>query len=98
MLTSRPSARKHKAIGRNPQRSSNSSCLLANGKFLIHENDRSVEINYFQASRIDEHGTDSAHPLKYSHIDMGGCEGDHPSVSFPNPLVTLVAGLVLPHV
>ncbi|KAF1751125.1 hypothetical protein GCK72_017679 [Caenorhabditis remanei] len=50
------------------------------------------------ASRIDEHGTDSAHPLKYSHIDMGGCEGDHPSVSFPNPLVTLVAGLVLPHV
>ncbi|PIC27307.1 hypothetical protein B9Z55_019610 [Caenorhabditis nigoni] len=50
------------------------------------------------ASRIDEHGTDSAHPLKYTHIDMGGCEGDHPSVSFPNPLVTLVAGLVLPHV
>ncbi|CAI2354741.1 unnamed protein product [Caenorhabditis sp. 36 PRJEB53466] len=50
------------------------------------------------ASRIDEHGTDSSHPLKYTHIDMGGCQGDHPSVSYPNPLVTLVAGLLLPHV
>ncbi|CAI5453704.1 unnamed protein product [Caenorhabditis angaria] len=50
------------------------------------------------ASRIDEHGTDSQSPLKYSHIDMGGCSGDHPSVSTPNPLVTLVAGLILPRV
>ncbi|CAD6186728.1 unnamed protein product [Caenorhabditis auriculariae] len=49
------------------------------------------------ASRIDEHGTDSEKPIKYSHIDMGGCAGDHPETSFPNPLVTLVAGLVLPH-
>ncbi|CAB3397741.1 unnamed protein product [Caenorhabditis bovis] len=50
------------------------------------------------ASRIDEHGTNSAKPLKYTHIDMGGCSGDHPSTSYPNPLVTLVAGLILPRI
>ncbi|CAI4223656.1 unnamed protein product [Auanema sp. JU1783] len=48
------------------------------------------------ASRIDEHGTDSSHPLKFSHIDMGGCAGDHPETSMPNPLITLISSLVLP--
>uniref|UniRef100_A0A1I7XUH5 Integrase n=1 Tax=Heterorhabditis bacteriophora TaxID=37862 RepID=A0A1I7XUH5_HETBA len=44
------------------------------------------------ASRLDEHGMDSKRPLKFSHIDMGGSAGDHPETSYPNPLVTLVAG------
>ncbi|PAV86152.1 hypothetical protein WR25_24453 isoform B [Diploscapter pachys] len=44
-------------------------------------------------SRIDEHGNDSPHPLKFSHMDLGSCQGDHPDTSFPNPLLTLVAGM-----
>ncbi|PIO67554.1 cytosol aminopeptidase family, catalytic domain protein [Teladorsagia circumcincta] len=48
------------------------------------------------ASRLDEHGCDSDHPLKFTHIDMGSAAGDHPETSFPNPLVTLVADLILP--
>ncbi|XGW02632.1 hypothetical protein V3C99_014572, partial [Haemonchus contortus] len=43
------------------------------------------------ASRLDEHGCDSDHPLKFTHIDMGSAPGEHPETSFPNPLVTLVA-------
>ncbi|KAK6010587.1 cytosol aminopeptidase family, catalytic domain protein [Ostertagia ostertagi] len=48
------------------------------------------------ASRLDEHGCDSDHPLKFTHIDMGSAAGEHPETSFPNPLVTLVADLILP--
>ncbi|KAK6038817.1 hypothetical protein COOONC_23676, partial [Cooperia oncophora] len=43
------------------------------------------------ASRLDEHGCDSDHPLKFSHIDMGDAAGSHPHTSYPNPLVALVA-------
>ncbi|RCN30547.1 cytosol aminopeptidase family, catalytic domain protein [Ancylostoma caninum] len=47
------------------------------------------------ASRLDEHGCDSEHPLKFTHIDIGSAAGDHPETSLPNPLVTLVAESVL---
>ncbi|WKY11258.1 hypothetical protein Q1695_003096 [Nippostrongylus brasiliensis] len=47
------------------------------------------------ASRLDEHGCDSEQPLKFTHIDMGSACGEHPETSFPNPLVTLVADLIL---
>ncbi|KAK5964825.1 putative aminopeptidase [Trichostrongylus colubriformis] len=47
------------------------------------------------ASRLDEHGCDSDHPLKFTHIDMGSAAGEHPETSFPNPLVALVADLIL---
>ncbi|ETN77079.1 cytosol aminopeptidase family, catalytic domain protein [Necator americanus] len=43
------------------------------------------------ASRLDEHGCDSKHPLKFTHIDIGSAAGEHPDTSLPNPLVTLVA-------
>ncbi|EYB92954.1 hypothetical protein Y032_0188g1155 [Ancylostoma ceylanicum] len=43
------------------------------------------------ASRLVEHGCDSEHPLKFTHIDIGSAAGDHPETSLPNPLVTLVA-------
>ncbi|KAJ1368839.1 Cytosol aminopeptidase, catalytic domain [Parelaphostrongylus tenuis] len=46
-------------------------------------------------SRLDEHGCDSNHPLKFTHIDMGAAPGEHPETSFPNPLVTLMADLIL---
>lgn len=46
-------------------------------------------------SRLDEHGCDSEHPLKFTHIDMGSASGEHPETSFPNPLVSLVADLIL---
>ncbi|VDM58986.1 unnamed protein product [Angiostrongylus costaricensis] len=45
-------------------------------------------------SRLDEHGCDSEHPLMFTHIDMGSAPGEHPETSFPNPLVTLMAGYV----
>ncbi|KAK0418847.1 hypothetical protein QR680_013805 [Steinernema hermaphroditum] len=48
------------------------------------------------ASRIDEHGLDSDKPLKYSHLDIGSAMGDMPDVTFPNPLVALVAHHVIP--
>ncbi|KAK6009933.1 hypothetical protein OSTOST_25108, partial [Ostertagia ostertagi] len=35
------------------------------------------------ASRLDEHGCDSDHPLKFTHIDMGSAAGEHPETSFP---------------
>lgn len=47
------------------------------------------------ASRLDEHGCDSEHPLKFTHIDIGSAAGDHPETSYPNPLVTLIADLIL---
>jgi len=49
-----------------------------------------------QASRLDEHGTNSKHPLKYSHIDMGSSMGDYPATTFPCPLLTLVAYHLFP--
>ncbi|TKR67010.1 hypothetical protein L596_023227 [Steinernema carpocapsae] len=48
------------------------------------------------ASRIDEHGNDSEKPLKYSHLDIGSAMGDMPDVTYPNPLVALVAHHVIP--
>lgn len=49
-----------------------------------------------QASRLDEYGLDSKHPIKYSHVDMGSAMGDHPQISRPNPLLAFVATYVLP--
>ncbi|CAJ0941123.1 unnamed protein product, partial [Mesorhabditis belari] len=49
-----------------------------------------------KASRLDEHDQSSANPLKFTHIDMGSCCGEHPTTSTPNPLVALTAGLILP--
>ncbi|GMT11152.1 hypothetical protein PFISCL1PPCAC_2449, partial [Pristionchus fissidentatus] len=48
-----------------------------------------------QGSRLDEHGLDSSSPIPFTHVDMGSCEGEHPHTSYPNPLVALVAGLVI---
>ncbi|CAJ0582409.1 unnamed protein product, partial [Mesorhabditis spiculigera] len=50
-----------------------------------------------RASGIEAHGNDSEKPLKFTHVDMGSCCGDHPSTSTPNPLIALTAGLILPH-
>ncbi|KAI6190008.1 CYTOSOL-AP domain-containing protein [Aphelenchoides bicaudatus] len=49
-----------------------------------------------QASRLDEHGVLSPHPIKFSHIDIGSAMGDYPQVSFPSPLLALVALHILP--
>lgn len=44
-----------------------------------------------RGSRLDEHGLDSNQPLKYSHLDIGAAMGEYPHVSFPSPLLTLIA-------
>uniref|UniRef100_A0A915CDM5 Cytosol aminopeptidase domain-containing protein n=1 Tax=Parascaris univalens TaxID=6257 RepID=A0A915CDM5_PARUN len=49
-----------------------------------------------RASRLDEHGTDSTSPIKFSHIDIGSAMGDYPHVTYPNPLVALLSAFVLP--
>jgi len=48
-------------------------------------------------SGLDEHGIDSKHPLKYTHIDMAGAEGpEFPSVPWGSPVAALAARYVLP--
>jgi leucyl aminopeptidase len=49
-----------------------------------------------EASGLDKHGIHSKQPIKYSHFDMGSCEGEHPETSFPNPLLALVAYHIFP--
>ncbi|KAI6242053.1 CYTOSOL-AP domain-containing protein [Aphelenchoides fujianensis] len=49
-----------------------------------------------RGSRLDEHGTESKHPIKYSHMDIGSAMGDYPGVSYPSPLLALVAHHLLP--
>ncbi|KAI6237188.1 CYTOSOL-AP domain-containing protein [Aphelenchoides besseyi] len=49
-----------------------------------------------RGSRLDEHGTESETPIKYSHMDIGSCMGEYPCVTFPNPLLALVAFHVFP--
>uniref|UniRef100_A0A914WL62 Cytosol aminopeptidase domain-containing protein n=1 Tax=Plectus sambesii TaxID=2011161 RepID=A0A914WL62_9BILA len=49
-------------------------------------------------SRLDEHGTDSAHPIKFTHIDLGGSEGPFPGTSNAAPLVALSAKYIVPRV
>jgi leucyl aminopeptidase len=44
-----------------------------------------------RASRLDECGLDSAHPLKYTHLDIGFSMGAYPKSSLPSPLLALVA-------
>ncbi|VDN83600.1 unnamed protein product [Brugia pahangi] len=51
-----------------------------------------------KGSRLDEHGCDSVTPIAYTHIDMGACMGSHPKVSYPNPLLALVATYIFPHI
>lgn len=41
------------------------------------------------ASGIEQHGTTSKNPIKYSHMDFGSAMGDYPDVTFPCPLLAL---------
>ncbi|KHN80219.1 Putative aminopeptidase W07G4.4, partial [Toxocara canis] len=50
-----------------------------------------------RASRLDEHGTDSTLPIKFSHIDIGSAMGDYPHVTYPNPLVALLSTGYIKH-
>jgi leucyl aminopeptidase len=50
-------------------------------------------------SGLDEHGIDSKHPLKYTHIDMAGGEGPpYPSVPWGSPVAALASRYVVPRV
>uniref|UniRef100_A0A0N4ZZ06 CYTOSOL_AP domain-containing protein n=1 Tax=Parastrongyloides trichosuri TaxID=131310 RepID=A0A0N4ZZ06_PARTI len=49
-----------------------------------------------QGSGLMNHQNKSNRPVKFTHIDMGSCMGDFPNVSYPNPLVTLIAYYLLP--
>lgn len=50
------------------------------------------------ASRLDEHGGDSAHPIKFTHIDLGGSEGPFPGISNAAPIIALAAKYIVPKV
>lgn len=41
------------------------------------------------ASGLDKHGTNSANPLKYSHLDIAGSGGDHPHTPTGAPLLAM---------
>jgi len=49
-----------------------------------------------RGSRMDEHGNSSTHPLKFAHVDIGGSMGDHPKVTYPNPLYAFIATFIVP--
>lgn len=51
-----------------------------------------------QGSRLDEHGSDSELPIAYTHLDIGDAMGAFPHVSFPNPLVALIATYIVPRI
>uniref|UniRef100_A0A0N5CF33 CYTOSOL_AP domain-containing protein n=1 Tax=Strongyloides papillosus TaxID=174720 RepID=A0A0N5CF33_STREA len=51
-----------------------------------------------QGSGLMNHQNKSERPVKFTHIDMGSCMGDFPNVSYPNPLVTLIAHYILPRI
>ncbi|CAK5024157.1 unnamed protein product [Meloidogyne enterolobii] len=48
------------------------------------------------ASGLSECGLDSAHPIKYTHLDIGHVMGAYPQCSLPSPLLTLIAHHILP--
>uniref|UniRef100_A0A915M836 Cytosol aminopeptidase domain-containing protein n=1 Tax=Meloidogyne javanica TaxID=6303 RepID=A0A915M836_MELJA len=48
------------------------------------------------ASGLSECGLDSAHPIKYTHLDIGHVMGAYPKCSLPSPLLTLIAHHILP--
>lgn len=41
------------------------------------------------ASGLSDHGTQSAHPLKYTHLDIAGSAGDHPWTPTGAPILAL---------
>lgn len=41
------------------------------------------------ASGLKEHGSESAHPLKYTHLDIAGSAGDHPFTPTGAPILAL---------
>uniref|UniRef100_A0A1I8BPM8 CYTOSOL_AP domain-containing protein n=1 Tax=Meloidogyne hapla TaxID=6305 RepID=A0A1I8BPM8_MELHA len=47
------------------------------------------------ASGLSECGLDSAHPIKYTHLDIGDVMGAYPKCSLPSPLLTLIAHHIL---
>jgi len=50
-------------------------------------------------SGLDQHGIDSKHPLKYTHIDMAGGEGPpFPSIPWGSPVAALAARYVIPRI
>ena len=48
-----------------------------------------------KASGLDKHGCNSAHPLRYSHIDMAGSSGPFPGIPTGSPVVALTHAFVL---
>lgn len=47
------------------------------------------------ASGLDEHGTTSATPLKYSHLDIAGSSGSLPSPGTGSPVLALAQAYLL---
>uniref|UniRef100_A0AC35TP58 CYTOSOL_AP domain-containing protein n=1 Tax=Rhabditophanes sp. KR3021 TaxID=114890 RepID=A0AC35TP58_9BILA len=49
-----------------------------------------------RGSLLDQHQTCDPQPIKYTHVDMAGPNGNYPKNSYPNPLVTLIGHHILP--
>uniref|UniRef100_A0A0K0FLB9 Putative aminopeptidase (inferred by orthology to a C. elegans protein) n=1 Tax=Strongyloides venezuelensis TaxID=75913 RepID=A0A0K0FLB9_STRVS len=49
-----------------------------------------------RGSLIVDHGSTDNQPLKYTHVDLAGPNGNYPKNSYPNPLVTLIGHYIIP--
>ena len=50
---------------------------------------------FFSSFFLSQHGSNAAHPLPYSHMDIAGSSGPFPGIPSGSPIVAMVAKFLL---